>query len=504
MKKIFKNLFFGIGGEVLIMAMGIILPRFILVSFGSEINGITATITQIFTYIALLEAGIGNASLNCLYKNIADADRGGICTTVSATRKYFRRLVPGYVFCVTLFLIVYPLVAETEVPAQTIRMIILIQGLTGVLNFFFTNTYIQLLIADGRSYITSNLMLMVKAVATALQILLIGLGFDIVSVQLSLLVANIIKAAIVYFYVRRVYPWLTKDPAADIKILAQRGALVVHEISGVIFQSTDVFIISVFCSLKEASVYTIYNLVFSNFSRVSTMLFQGIDFTLGAQYHSDLQKYTKLHDLYEMLLVCIVTTLLSAACMVILPFVRLYTAGVTDVNYIIPILPILFSLIQILSTGRTVASKLITISGGAKDTVANAITETAINLVTSIVLVNLIGMPGVLLGTIAALLYRTNDIILYANLKILKRKPWRAYKTMVVNLATFAVVTAVAYAFPMTITNYLEFFVKGVQALGITALVFVAVNYVTDTNMREFLLSVGKLIVQKISALVKK
>ena len=55
MKKVTKNLIWGFGGQLLTLAMNFILPRLILISYGSEINGLTSTITQIFTYIALLE-----------------------------------------------------------------------------------------------------------------------------------------------------------------------------------------------------------------------------------------------------------------------------------------------------------------------------------------------------------------------------------------------------------------------------------------------------------------
>ena len=87
MGKTIKNLVWGFLGQFLILATSIILPRFILVSFGSEVNGVVSTITQIFTYIALLEAGIGNASLNRLYKNLAENDKDGISQTVSATHR---------------------------------------------------------------------------------------------------------------------------------------------------------------------------------------------------------------------------------------------------------------------------------------------------------------------------------------------------------------------------------------------------------------------------------
>ena len=480
---------------MLTLAMSIILPRIILISFGSEINGITSTITQIFTYIALLEAGIGNASQNCLYKNIAQNDRLGISDTVSATRKYFQKIVPFYATCVLIFAIVYPLVVKTDVPPLTIRLIILFQGISGVVNFHFTNTYTQLLVADGRNYVSSNLSLMVKAVSTALQILLISLGFDIVSVQLSLLVAYIIKAIIINIYVKRCYPWLINNRNADIKMLSQRGAFVVHEISTVIFQSTDVFLISVFCSIKEASVYSIYNMVFVALSGITTIFFKGLDFNLGASYHRDIEEYKKMHDTYETIISCFVFSVISAAFFVILPFIRLYTIGVTDAEYILPILPVLFSLIQLLSASRSVASKLITISGNAQATIPNTITETAINIIASVLLVNVFGMPGVLLGTITALLYRTNDIILYANLKILKRKPWHAYKTMLLNFLLFAAVICVTFAFPLPIYNYLQFFFWGLFILSAMFVVFFGINCIFNRGLRNSLLRIGKTII---------
>ena len=495
MNKIAKNLLFGFGGQALTLAMSMILPRIILVSFGSEINGITATISQIFTYITLLEAGIGNAAVNCLYKNIADDDRAGISETVSATEKYFRRIVPVYTLCILVFAIVYPLVVNTNVSPITICQIILLQGLGGIVNFRFTNTYTQLLVADGRNYVFSNLTLMVKAVATGLQILLISLGFDIVSVQLSLLFAYIIKAIIINVYTKKHYPWLTKIKNADIKILSQRGAFVIHEISTVIFQNTDIFLISVFCSIKEASVYSVYNMVFVALSGITTIFFKGIDFNLGLEYHRDIEKYKKMHDTYETMINCFVFAIISAAYLVMLPFVRLYTAGVTDINYIIPILPVLFSVIQLLSASRSVASKLITISGHAKETIPNTIAETVINLVSSVVFVLVLGMEGVLLGTIVALLYRTNDIILYANIKILKRKPWHAYKTMLLNFVLFAAIVAVTYALPLPIGNYLQFLLWGAISLLATLVCYYGANCVFDRNMRVYLCSIMKTII---------
>ena len=492
MKKILKNLVAGFGSQLIILAMGIILPRFILISFGSEVNGVATTITQIFAYIALLEAGIGAASLNRLYKDFASEDKTEISITVSATKRYFAKIIPIYVACIAAFCVFYPWVANTEVSAQTIRMIIIIQGLGGIVNFYFTNTYTLLLLADGRNYVSSALGLLVKFISTALQIGLILAGLDIISVQLSLLVANVVKTVILLQYVKRTYPWMTQHPKADMKRLEQRGAFVVHEISYAIFSSTDVILISIFCSMKEASVYSIYNMVFVAVGAIFSVMFNSIDFKLGQQYHKEKEEYVRMHDLYETLMSCLVFAVLSAVMVVILPFIRLYTSGVTDIEYVRPELPLLFVLVQLLSSSKLVSQKLITISGGARDTLRNTITETTINLVASLVLVHFLGMPGVLLGTIAALLYRTNDMIIYANTKILKRRPSKAYKTMLVNLCVFALITLVCYLRPLQVSNYFEFFVYGCISLMMTMVLYFGIHVIINPHLRTMVLDALK------------
>ena len=147
-----KNLLFSVLSQLMIMALGIIIPRLILVSFGSEVNGLLSTVTQIFTYVALLEAGIGNASVNSLYKPVANKDKYQISDVLSATKKYYRKITRIYFLCVVVLSVGYPLVAKSELSYLTVALVILFQGLSGVLNFYFIASYKQLLIADGKNY----------------------------------------------------------------------------------------------------------------------------------------------------------------------------------------------------------------------------------------------------------------------------------------------------------------------------------------------------------------
>ena len=68
--------------------------------------------------------------------------------------------------------------------------------------------------------------------------------------------------------------------------------------------------------------------------------------------------------------------------------------------------------------------------------------ESVINLVVSLIAVNYFGIYGVLLGTIAALLYRSNDIILYANKRILQRGSWNTYRRWILDLLLYGGIVA--------------------------------------------------------------
>lgn len=74
-KRSIKNLIFAMAGQVVTILAGLVLTRLILISFGSATNGLLTSVNQIFTYFTLLEAGVGTASLQALYRPVAEDDK---------------------------------------------------------------------------------------------------------------------------------------------------------------------------------------------------------------------------------------------------------------------------------------------------------------------------------------------------------------------------------------------------------------------------------------------
>lgn len=454
--KIMNNIVMGFGGQFVILALGIVIPRLVLLSFGSEINGLLSTVSQIFMYVALLEAGLGNATINSLYKPLSEGNRSSISEVLTATKKYYKRVSKYYFICVLLLAFIYPIIAKTEIDKVTIGLVILFQGLSGVVIFYFVATYKQLLVADGKSYIISNFSLLSRILSSIVKILLINAGYNIILIQFSFFIIDCIQVVGLLKFCHKRYPWLKFNTKSNMNLLSQRRAFMVHEISNVVFSSTDIFILSTFSSMKVASVYAIYNLVFSSIFSLISSANNGLGFILGQTFHQDKKKYLKFHDAYDSYYTAFVFAMISVAYVLILPFISIYTNGINDVGYIDGYLPIMFCVIQLLSCSRAVSAKLITIAGHVDDTQGRSISEALINLVISILLVQKIGIYGVLVGTIVALIYRTNDIIIYANRIILKRSPLKTYLNFLANSIIFTSVVFINSQINHAILTYIQ------------------------------------------------
>ncbi len=114
-KKISYNIIFGFAAEALTILLGFVIPRLTLKSFGSEINGLVNSVSQIYSYVALLEAGIGTATLQALYKTVANKDKHATNRILAATDKQYKRTGIFYILAIAIFSIVYPLVVKTTV-----------------------------------------------------------------------------------------------------------------------------------------------------------------------------------------------------------------------------------------------------------------------------------------------------------------------------------------------------------------------------------------------------
>ena len=102
MKALSKNMIMTIVTRMVTLATGLFVQQRILVAYGSSLNGLTSSITQVMSYLVILEAGLGTASVQALYLPLANKDWDKASGIVTATGKEYRKIAAVFLFCFSI------------------------------------------------------------------------------------------------------------------------------------------------------------------------------------------------------------------------------------------------------------------------------------------------------------------------------------------------------------------------------------------------------------------
>lgn len=490
-QKSIKNLIYAALSQIISIAFGLILPRMFVVSYGSEVNGLLNSLSNFLICLNLFEAGVGAASLQALYGPVGRDAWDDINGVLSATNEYYRKTGRWYLICLVVLSLGYPLIVDSELPPLTIMGAVFFSGIGNVLNFYFQGKYTLLLRAEGKNYILTNLAMILSVLESLTKVLLIYLGVDILLILGVAFVIQSVETIYMILYIRRGYKKLDLKVKPAYDKVSQKNYALMHQIGDLVFSNTDVILLTMFCGLKVVSVYSMFKMITSHLDQILNILVGSFSFMFGQTYQTDRVRYTKMIDLADSVYGAIAYSLYAVALYLFLPFMSIYTEGVTDINYVDGKLAVLFVAAALLSHTRVPTCQTITIAGHFKQTMSRSMAETAINLVVSLVCVFIWGIYGVLLGTVVALLYRTNDIIIYANSKCLNRKPWQTYRIYLVNLAVFLLTTVVFKALfgGVVIDSYVKLFAVAVPVTMLSVAMFALAQLLCFRHCREALKS---------------
>ena len=115
MAKSFKNIASDLTYQLFSIAFGIIIPRLFLLHLGSEANGLVSSITQILTYVALLEAGVGAASTQALFAPTKRKEESKINEIMAATSRFYNRTAALYLATLVILAFVFPYTVKSEI-----------------------------------------------------------------------------------------------------------------------------------------------------------------------------------------------------------------------------------------------------------------------------------------------------------------------------------------------------------------------------------------------------
>lgn len=424
--------------QIVVAVIGIFLPRLILAAFGSEVHGLTSSITQFLSYISLMEAGTGSVVKAALFKPLAAGDHEGVSATLNACKKFFRTIALIFLAYVLILAVIYPFFsANQSFTYDFIFTLVLILGISTFSQYFFCLTYRILLQADQKIYFDNFLQIITLILNFIMSAVLIYGGAGIRMVKLVSALVCLITPIAINIYVRKKYS-INKKAVANKDSLKNRWDGLGHHIAFFVHKNTDIVILTFFSNLNEVSVYAVYNMIVSAIQGLLSSLSSSVTSKFGELFAKDDKSKLELaFSQYETLIFAIATLLFSITGIMIIPFVEYYTMDIIGVNYIRPWFAYFIVFAEFIYAIRAPYSNLVFAVGEFKETRNGAIIEAIINIVISISLVWWLGIIGVAIGTLAAMLYRTLDYVIYLNKHVIHRPIKIFVKNILMNTSVF-------------------------------------------------------------------
>lgn len=494
-KKAIKNIIISLISQIIVVICGFIVPRFILQSFGSAVNGLISSITQFLGYITLLDSGIGTVIKASFYKPIANKDNKEIANILNFSQKFFRKL--SYIFLIYLMIlcIVYPMFINNEFNTAFTVSLILIIAISTFAEYFLGVTYSLFLQAQQKMYITSSIQIVSTIINAILTIVLIKCGANIQIVKLMTAFIFVIKPILQNLYVMKKYKINLKEAGDNYK-LKNRWDGFAHHIAALIHNNTDITVLTLLTTLSEVSVYAVYFSVIRGVKNLVVSFRNGIDASFGdmiaKKEHEILNKNFRI---YEVLYFTLITIVFICTAILIVPFVEVYTKGIVDVNYSRPLFAIIMVIAEFLDAIRAPYGILISGAGHFKETKRGAWIEAFTNIILSIILVYKFGIVGVAIGTLIAILIRTIEYMIHTSKHILKRDFREIAQKMFLIIAQFVIVYLINYLIfdKIQIESYMSWFVFAIGVVSVTTIIILLINCIVyKKEMKEALKLIKK------------
>ncbi len=460
---------------------GLIVPRALIGAYGSEAYGATMSIAQFLSYITLLEGGIGGVSRAALYKPLADGDRERISTIVYELKRFFRGIAFISIGYAIVLACMFKSLSHIECyDWATTFWLVLVMALSTFGQYFIGISYSALIQADQRIYIINILSIITTAVNALMVIILIKLRSDLVLVKLISSCVFLLKPLFMWLYVKRKYG-LCKHPERDRSALNQRWTGLGQHIAYYIHSNTDIAVLTMLENLKSVSVYSIYHMVTENIQSIVSALCSGMEPLFGDMIaREEKSKLNTTFNLYETIISIACSVLFSTVYVMIVPFVKLYTSGIEDANYIQPLFAILITTASIIYSLRVPYLSVITAAGHFKQTKWGAYGEAILNLGISVLLVLKIGLIGVAIGTVVAICFRLFYSVIYLSKNILNRNIYLFAKRAFINILCISCIFTICHFSlqHIDIDNYFQWACYGVAVFIFGVIITFFVNYI--------------------------
>ncbi len=388
-----RNAILSIIYEILILILGLMVPKIVISIYGSEVYGLSSTINQMLQILNLMQAGAVGASIYQMYEPVAAKDYHLEEIILDSSRRYFNKM--GFVF---LFLVVIcgPVFAYTKQNGKLsfweLLFAFTILGINAAIYFFYLSWYDILFSSNQKRYILSIGSIFERIVYYILLFLILFYKLNFLLMYVIVLLSSLCKIIYYYFYYLKKYK---KNIARKLKKnnfrIPNKGYLLCNQIALQVVESIPTLIIAYMYDLAYAAVYSVYYLVQNMIKMILRTIQNSVSEIFGNLVVTEEEgKIRSVYEFIEYIFFALGTFFGINLTILYLPFIFVYTGGNgLDQNYIYPLLSFLIVVNNLIFCAFTPINMLINIKGYFKETYIQTIICALLGIIVSIVLVKI-------------------------------------------------------------------------------------------------------------------
>lgn len=463
--------------------------------YGSNINGLVNSITQFIGIITFLELGVGKVVQSALYKPLAEKDNDQISRVMVSAGKFFKRIAQIMLGYILVLIAIYPYISGQQFSWIYSATLIAAMSISSFAQYYFGIVNLLLLTADQRGYIQYTAQTVALILNTVACSVLIQFGVSIHIVKLTTSLIFLMRPVFLHWYVSRHYDIDYKIHYSEEPIKQKWNGMAQH-IAYTVLNDTDTIVLTILGTFSEVSVYAAYNLVVAGVKRLFTSMMNGVEAYLGNLWaKQDEDKLQSTFSWTEWIVHTAVVFVFGCTAFLIIPFIQVYTKGITDANYIQPLFAALIVAAHACHCLRLPYNLMIFAAGHYKETQNNYIIATIMNIVISVACVKALGLVGVAIGTLVSMLYQTVWMAFYNAHKLVKRPIKLFAKQMSVDALTVALYALIPLTRQLTTITYISWIVLAFE----TAFVFLAISCMVNMVFyHKFIISLPKILLKRI------
>lgn len=393
----------GVTLQAVLIGLGFFSRKVFVDTLGFTVLGINGLFSNIIAFVSLIELGIGTAIICNLYKPLADKNVPLLNSLMSFYGKTYRKIALAISFICAVTLPFVHHIFKGELPVNDLRIIYALFAIETVIAYLFVYKK-NIIIADQKQYLINSILITSNLVSTAAQIAVLYYTKNFFWFLIIRILFKLAENLYISSVAARKYPFLNDTEQHKLpdelrkNIASNTKALILHYFALYFVNSTDNLIISYFLGITYVGLILnyqmIFNAVLSFISQFSNGIIAGYGNLLALE-----NKQKATDTFYVAFFISFIICNFAAASLLNLtqPFIKLWL-GTTAV---LPFEVLIFLIIDFFILGMTAVGGAIRSSAGTfKQDRYFHLSAAIINLVISIILVQKIGLPGVIIGTI--------------------------------------------------------------------------------------------------------